>query len=110
MSFHSHSLFCFAEDAAPFGAKSRPKGFPNEADERERFIRAMWRAFPDARSENDLAELVAIYLRSIGRRASPKTVRNWLAKDNAPHFRYVAPILARIPEPDRRAFMSGWVQ
>ncbi len=62
--------------------------------ERRWFARLLWRAFPEARSENELAELVAEVLSLDGRRVTPRTVKNWLRCENAPHFRYVLRVLA----------------
>lgn len=66
---------------------------PEEA-ERHWFASLLWRAFPEARSENELSELVAEVLTTERRRIHPKTVRNWLRCENTPHFRYVIRILA----------------
>jgi hypothetical protein len=54
----------------------------------------MWRAFPEAWSENELAELMAAHLSSEGRAVSVRTVRYWLRGETTPHWRYVVPILA----------------
>lgn len=59
-----------------------------------RFGRLLWRAFPQAKSENELSELAADVLSTDGRQVHPKTVRNWLHGDNSPHFRYVIRVLA----------------
>lgn len=80
--------------------KSYPKLFSirrrSEAEERERFARLLWKAFPDARSEHDLCEKVAEVLTDDHRPLHPKTVRNWLRCENAPHFRYVWRIMALV--------------
>lgn len=68
---------------------------PEEA-ERVWFAGLLWRAFPDARSENDLAELASDVLTSDKRPVTPRTVRNWLRRENAPHFRYVLRVIALV--------------
>lgn len=67
-----------------------------EEAEREWFARQLWRAFPEAASENELAELVAEVLTTARRPIHARTVRNWLRCSNAPHFRYVLQILALV--------------
>lgn len=66
---------------------------PEEA-ERAWFAGLLWRAFPEARSENELAQLVAEVLTTDKRPCHAKTVANWISKDNAPHFRYVLKVIA----------------
>lgn len=65
---------------------------PEEA-ERVWFSRLLWRAFPEADSENQLCDLVALHLSTEKRRINPRTVRNWVRCENSPHFRYVLPII-----------------
>lgn len=65
-----------------------------EEIERKLFAEMLWKAFPAAKSENELAELVAEVLTEEHRPCHPKTVRNWLRCDNTPHFRYVMRVLA----------------
>ncbi|UXU73677.1 MULTISPECIES: hypothetical protein [unclassified Paracoccus (in: a-proteobacteria)] len=67
-----------------------------EEAERAWFAGLLWRAFPDARSENELAELAADVLTSDSRPVTPRTVRNWLRRENAPHFRYVLKVIALV--------------
>lgn len=112
MSFHSSriSFFGLCEDATRLPAKSRTKPFPTESAERDWFASALWRAFPGCRSENDLAEVVANHLRSVGRRASPRTVRNWLQREHAPQFRHVSPLLKVMTPADQRAYLDGSVR
>ncbi|WP_237072596.1 hypothetical protein [Pseudaestuariivita rosea] len=74
--------------------KSYRKSSLSEENEREWFARVLWQAFPEAQSENHLSELVAEVLTTDKRPIHPKTVRNWLRCQNAPHFRYVLRILA----------------
>jgi len=64
-----------------------------EDEQRRMFAALLWRAFPEARSEADLAALVAGQLTTEDRPVHPKTVRNWLSTDNAPSFRYYLPVL-----------------
>ncbi len=66
----------------------------DEERAREWFAAQLWRAFPEAKTDNDLSELVAAALTCEGRPITPRTVRNWLACKNTPHFRYVPMVLA----------------
>lgn len=75
------------------GARVRAALSPVEA-EREWFARLLWRAFPEATSENEVAELAAAVLSDTARPVTPRAVRNWLRCENTPHFRYVIPLLA----------------
>lgn len=65
-----------------------------EENERRWFAGLLWRAFPEAISQEELAELVADVLTTDKRPVHPKTVRNWLNLDHAPHFRYVIRVIA----------------
>ncbi|MEC9432141.1 MAG: hypothetical protein VYD87_04460 [Pseudomonadota bacterium] len=65
-----------------------------EDSERAWFAGLLWRAFPEAGSENELAELAAEVLSQDGRPVHARTVRNWLRCENAPHFRYVLRVIA----------------
>lgn len=64
-----------------------------EDTERAWFAGLLWRAFPDAKSENELAELAAQVLTTGNRPVTPRAVRNWLRRENTPHFRYVLAVL-----------------
>jgi hypothetical protein len=64
-----------------------------EEIERRWFADLLWTAFPEARSENELADLVAEVLTTDRRPVHAKTVKNWLRGSNAPHFRYVLPVI-----------------
>lgn len=66
---------------------------PEEA-ERAWFAGLLRKAFPEARSEHELAELAAQVLTSDRRPVHPRTVRNWLRCENTPHFRYVLQVIA----------------
>ncbi|WP_273687332.1 hypothetical protein [Ketogulonicigenium vulgare] len=77
-----------------FRKSRQPKN--GEDAERARFARLLWRAFPDAKSENELAELAAMVLTSESRPVDKRTVRNWLRCENAPHFRYVIKVIALV--------------
>ena len=66
---------------------------PEDA-ERAWFAGLLWKAFPEARSENDLAAIAAEVLTQEGRTVEPRTVRNWLRSENSPRFRYVIRVLA----------------
>lgn len=75
--------------------KNRGAITPEEA-ERAWFAGLLWRAFPEARSENELAELAAEVLTSDRRPVTARTVRNWLRCENSPHFRYVLRVIALV--------------
>lgn len=72
----------------------RKSGASPEEQERAWFAGLLWRAFPEAGSENELAEAAAAVLSRDGRAVHPRTVRNWLRCENAPHFRYVLAVIA----------------
>lgn len=65
-----------------------------EETERKWFAGLLWKAFPEAISQEELANLVAEVLTTDKRPVHPKTVRNWLNLDHAPHFRYVIRVIA----------------
>lgn len=67
-----------------------------EDTEREWFASLLWRAFPEATSENDLAQMASDVLTSDKRPVTPRTVRNWLRCENSPHFRYVLKVIALV--------------
>ncbi len=75
--------------------KCRGSLSPEEA-ERVWFAGLLWRAFPEASSENELAEMAAEVLTSDSRPVTSRTVRNWLRRENAPHFRYVLKVIALV--------------
>lgn len=80
---------------------SRVKNFAQNASDRDevekrRFARMLWKAFPEATSERELAELVAEVLTNEQQPVHWKTVRNWLQGDNTPHFRYVMRVIALV--------------
>ncbi len=54
----------------------------------------LWKAFPEARSENELAELVSNHFTRRGRGVTQRTVRYWLQRETTPHWRYVLEIMA----------------
>jgi len=84
----------FSEDGPRLREKSCRNGLTAVEAEREWFIRMLWRAFHEAHSENELADLVAKLLTTKRRPINARTVRYWLRGDTTPHFRYVMPILA----------------
>lgn len=86
--------FGFCEDGPKPIEKTFRNGMTAEEAERRWFAELLWKAFPEARSENQLAELVAEVLTTERRPINPRTVRNWLRCENAPHFRYVTRVLA----------------
>ena len=65
-----------------------------EDTERAWFAGLLWRAFPEARSENELADMAAQVLTTGNRSVTPRAVRNWLRRENTPHFRYVLAVIA----------------
>ncbi|MEP2781443.1 MAG: hypothetical protein ABJO67_21495 [Pseudoruegeria sp.] len=73
--------------------KSFRKIQTGEKDELAWVGRALRRAFPDARSENELCTLAAEALSGRRGAVNPRTVRNWLRGENTPHFRYIRDIL-----------------
>lgn len=77
---------------------ARQKNGRENAEEAERawFASLLWRAFPDAVSENELAELAARVLTSDSRPVTARTVRNWLRCENSPHFRYVLRVIGLV--------------
>lgn len=91
---HHSNHSSLGKNGAVHMEKSYRKCGVSEEVELARFGRLLWRAFPEARSEHDLSEIAAAVLSTEGRNVHPKTVRNWLHGDNAPHFRYVIRVLA----------------
>ena len=75
-------------------AKSFQKLMTREEAQREWFAGLLWKAFPEATSENEVAELVAEVLTTEKRPVTSRGVRNWLRCENTPHFRYFLPVLA----------------
>lgn len=73
--------------------KSFRKSLSCEETERRWFADLLWQAFPEAQSEHELADIVAEVLTTDRREVHPRTVRNWLRGENAPHFRYVLPVI-----------------
>ena len=71
----------------------RKSSIPEET-ERKWFAGLLWKAFPEATSFEELADLVAEVLTTEQRSVNPKTVRNWLNLDHTPHFRYVIRVIA----------------
>lgn len=86
-------LVGFMEHAPGQGEKSCRKTERSEDQERDWFANLLWQAFPEARSEHELAALAAEVLTTQGREIHPRTVRNWLRRENTPHFRYVILVL-----------------
>lgn len=84
----------FSEDGPRPIETSFRNGLTPEQAERRWFANLLWKAFPEARSENHLAELVADVLTDDRRPVTPRAVRNWLREENTPHFRYVIRALA----------------
>lgn len=94
MRFHSFHRASLAEDGPRVRARSFRNSLTRDEAEIEWIVRVMWRAFPEAASENDLADTVAAYLTRQGRDVTPRTVRYWLRKETTPHWRYVVELLA----------------
>lgn len=74
----------------------RKSALTAEAAERAWFAGLLWRAFPEASTENELSQIVASVLTSDRRPVEARTVRNWLRQENAPHFRYVLAVIALV--------------
>ena len=74
--------------------KKPRRGISTADAERAWFAGLLRRAFPDAKSEHELAELAAEVLTSRGRPVAARTVSNWLREENTPHFRYVLAVIA----------------
>lgn len=94
MLFSSFDRASLSEDGPKFRAKACRNGLTRDEAEIEWIVRVMWRAFPEATSENELAEIVAAYLTRRGREVSPRTVRYWLRRETTPHWRYAVELLA----------------
>ncbi|WP_273691689.1 hypothetical protein [Ketogulonicigenium vulgare] len=77
-----------------FRKSRQPKN--GEDAERAWFAGLLRKAFPEATSDNELAELAAMVLTSERRPVDKRTVRNWLRCENAPHFRYVLKVIALV--------------
>jgi hypothetical protein len=92
--------------SARFQAKPCRNAPPPDED-LDTFVRAMWKAFPGARSENELADMVANHLTTERRRITNRTVRNWLRKTTTPHFRYVTRVLAALDDDQVAAILMG---
>lgn len=93
MSFSSFVCGLGEDGPRPIEKSYRNCMAPEDA-ERRWFADVLWKAFPEARSENELAELVAEVLTTEKRSIHPRTVRNWLRCENTPHFRYIMRVLA----------------
>ena len=96
--------------AEPFCAKMHAKpcrNAPGADQDLERFVRAMWRAFPEATSENHLATLVTDFLNKERREVSIRTVRYWISHATSPHFRYVTRVLGALEDDDLTKIIRG---
>ncbi len=69
-------------------------GISEEDAERAWFAGLLWKAFPEARSEEDLCKIAARALTRKGRPVHPRTVKNWARQLHTPHFRYVLRVYA----------------
>ena len=94
MTSRRSASYGFREDGQKYRAKPVRNGLTSQEAELEWVVRMLWRAFPEADSENELSDLVADHLSVEGREVSPRTVRYWLRKETSPHFRYIVRILA----------------
>lgn len=62
-----------------------------------RVIAALWRAFPEAVSENDLATRAAPYFRKrCGAAIDPRTVRLWLNGTSMPSSEYILVLIGMV--------------
>ncbi len=83
------------------GHMPRPEhAFPKRPaldDRNERLARCLWRAFPEARSENHLSELAEqALLRESGQRMTARGIRKWLSGDTMPQARNIAALAVLI--------------
>ena len=89
----SDGLRTVAAVRRPIDASAR--GAVNREDaERDWLAALLWRAFPEAVSENHLSELAAQTLTADRRPVTARAVRNWLRRENTPHYRYVLWVIA----------------
>lgn len=93
------------ESRAPYTA-ARARTFRKVNEDEEWLRRVLRAAFPCARSETDLCDRVAAYLRSRGRDVDPRTVRLWLRGDTAPQWRFASSIMA-LAGPDAIGELTG---
>lgn len=61
-------------------------------------VSALWRAFPEAVSEHDLAQMAAPYFRDLrhGRPIAPRTVRLWLSGVSLPRMEHFCVLVALV--------------
>lgn len=85
-----------ATKGAEMSFRKSAGGLTAQDAERAWFAGLLWRAFPEAVSENELADLAASVLTSDRRPVTARTVKNWLRQDNSPHFRYVLAVIALV--------------
>lgn len=89
----------FDLDAVCVKLMAKPcRNAPSADEDMKQFVAAMWTAFPQARSENELAALVAAHLNRERRQVSSRTVRYWLRQATSPHYRYVTRVLSMIDD------------
>jgi len=58
--------------------------------------RAALAGLPRGAERERTGQLAADVLTSDSRPVTPRTVRNWLRRENAPHFRYVLKVIALV--------------
>ena len=100
--FSSGSRLALPIMADDVGARSFQKDqrpLTPEDEQKRRVQEALWTAFPEARSETDLARLAAAHFTSNGRKVSRRTVRYWLRGETFPDFMH-ARALTRLVGPD----------
>lgn len=72
---------------SPRREKSCRKDLTEGEEASRRVAVALWKAFPEATSENNLAEIASEYFRkSDGSPVSPRTIKYWLRGDTHPSF------------------------
>jgi hypothetical protein len=84
----------FREDSPPRLTSSFRNRLTRDEALMEWMVRLLWRAFPQARSENELADLIADHLTTGGEEVSARTVRYWLRQQTTPNFKYVPHLFA----------------
>lgn len=91
-----HSRGNLSSGAREMSFRKPRRGRPLVEAELAWFAGLLKRAFPDATSPNELAELAAEVLTTDRRPVTARSVRNWLRCENTPHFRYVLAVIALV--------------
>jgi len=86
------------------------KSFRNGITENEMLsklvIKALWQAFPQASSEEAIAEAASPYFRNKnGEHISPRTIRYWLRGETLPSAVHLSALVMMQP----KVFLSAWL-